>query len=120
MATLRNRRKLEALNKDNPEELPRSNQARDAKVPRSQEDCFTVVSEEEIEGRVTKKLSHEFSRFESLILGALYRLVEFLLNPLIQGLSGSVPETSRNTYGENQGNKEDHSPKDPHREVRVS
>ena len=56
MATLRNKRKLAALNKKNHEERHRSNLARDTKVPRTQEFYITRVSEE-IEGRVTKKLS---------------------------------------------------------------
>ena len=43
---------------------------------------MTQVSEE-IEGRVTKKLCKVFSGTESRILGALFRLDEFLLNPLI-------------------------------------
>ena len=53
MATLRNKRKLAALNKENSEEHPRSNLAQNPNVPRSQEDYITQVSEE-IEGRVTK------------------------------------------------------------------
>ena len=60
-------------------------------VPRSQEDYITQVSEE-IEGRVTNKLSQEFSKTENRILGALSRLDDFLMNPLIQGHSGGVPE----------------------------
>ena len=60
MAT-RNKRKLAALNKENCEEHPRSNLVQNSNVPRSQEDCITQVSEE-IEGKVTKKLSQEFSR----------------------------------------------------------
>ena len=38
---------------------------------------------EEIEGRVTKELSKEFSRTDSRILGALSKLEEFLLNPQV-------------------------------------
>ena len=55
MAT-RNKRKLAALNKKNCEEHLRSNLAQNSSVPRSQEDYITQVSEE-IEGRVTEKLS---------------------------------------------------------------
>ena len=58
---------------------------------------YTQVSEE-IEGRVTKKLSHEFSRTEIRILGALAKLDDFLMNPLLQGHSGTTPETSRNMF----------------------
>ena len=64
MATLRNKRKLAALNKENSEEHPRSNQGQNSSVPRSQEDYITQVFEE-IEGRVTKKLSQEFSWTET-------------------------------------------------------
>ena len=75
--TTRNKRKLAALNKENCEERPRSNLAQNSSAPRSQEDYITQVSEE-IEGRVTKRLSKEFSRTESRILGAP-RLDDFLM-----------------------------------------
>ena len=85
-------------------------------VPRSQEDYITQVSEE-IEGRVTKKLSQEFSRTENRILGALARLDDILMKPLIQGYSGTAPETSRNVFSINQGTNEDDSQSDPHPEA---
>ena len=53
MTTLRNKKKLAALNKENCEEHPWSNLAQNSNVPRSQEDYITQVSEEN-EGRVTK------------------------------------------------------------------
>ena len=112
MATL-NKRKLAALNKENCEEHPRSNLAQNSTDPRSQEDYITQVAEE-IEGRVTKKLSQEFSRTENRILGALARLDDFLMNPLLQGHSGITPETSRNVFSINQGTNEDDSQSDPH------
>ena len=87
----RKKRKLAALNKENCEEHPRSILAQNSNVPRSQEDYITQVSEE-IEGRVTEILSQEFSRTENRILGALACLDDFLMNPLIQGHSGDVPE----------------------------
>ena len=93
MAALRNERKLTTDNKVNCEENPRSNLAQDKNVPRLQEDYITQVFEE-IEGRVTKKLSREFSRTANRTLGTLFQLDEFLLNPLIQGHYGSTPETS--------------------------
>ena len=96
MATLRNKRKLAALNKENCEEHPRSNLSQNSNVPRSQEDYMTQVSGE-IEGILTKKLSQKFSRTESRILGALSRLDDILLIPPIQGHSGTTPEMSRNT-----------------------
>ena len=94
MAT-RNKRKLAALNKENCEEHPRSNLAKKSSAPRSQEDYITQVSEE-IEGRVTKRLSMEFSRTENGILSGLARLNDFLMNPLLPGHSGTTPEPSRN------------------------
>ena len=115
MAT-RNKRKLAALTKENCDEHPRSNLASTSNVPRSQEDYKTQVSEE-IEGRVTKRLSQEFSRTENRILGALARLDDFLMNPLLQGHSGTTPETSRNVFSINQGTNEDDSQSNPHPEA---
>ena len=112
----RNKTKLAALNMENYEEHPRSNLAQNSNVPRSQEDYITQVSEE-IEGRVTKKLSKEFSRTENSILGALARLDDFLMNTLIQGHSGTTPETSRNVFSINQGANEDDSQSDPQPEA---
>ena len=114
MAT-RNKRKLAALNKENCEEHRRSNLAQNSAAPRSQEEYISQVSEE-IEGRVTKKLSQEFSRTENRILGALARLDDFLMNPLLQGQSGTTPETSRNAFSVNQGTSEDDSQSNPHPE----
>ena len=118
MATLKNKKTLAALNKENCEELPRSNMAQNSSAPRSQEDYITQVSEE-IEGRVTKKLSPEFSRTENRVLGALARLDDFLMIPLIQGYSGTAPGTSRNAFGTNQGTNEDDSQSDPHPEAGI-
>ena len=87
----RNKRKLAALNKENCKEHPRSSLAQNSNVPRSQEDYITQLSEE-FDGRVTKKLSQEFSRAENRILGALARLDDFFMNPLIQCHSGDIPE----------------------------
>ena len=114
--TTRNKRKLAALNKENCEENPRSNMAQNSGAPRSQEDYITQVSEE-IEGRVTKRLSKEFSRTENRILGALARLDDFLMNPLLPGHSGTTPEPTRNTTHNNQGTNEDGSQNDPHPEA---
>ena len=113
---IRNKRKLAALSKENCEEHPRSNLAQNSTAPRSQEDYITHVSEE-TEGRVSKKLSQEFSRTENRILGALARLDDFLMNPLLQGHSGITPETSRIVFSINQGRNEDDSQSDPHPEA---
>ena len=118
MATPRNKKKLVALTKENCEEHPRSNLAQNLNVLRSQGDYITQVFEE-IEGRVTKKLSQEFSRTENRILGALSRLDDFLMIPLIQGQSGTGPVRSRNAYGTNQGTNEDDSQSDPHPEASI-
>ena len=114
--TTRNKRKLAALNRENCEEHPRSNLAQNSSAPRSQEDYITQVSEE-IEGRVTKRLSKEFSRTENRILGALARLDDFLMNPLLPGYSGATPEPTRRASGNNQGTNEDDSQNDPHPEA---
>ena len=65
------------------------------------------------------KLSQEFSRTENRILGALARLDDFLMNLLIQGPSGTAPETSRNAYRTNQGTNEDDSQSDLHPEADI-
>ena len=116
MATLRNKRKLAAGTRETQEENPRNVQSRNTSVPKINEEYNTQVSEE-IEGRVTKKLSQEFSRTESRILGTLSKLDEFLLNQQIRTHSGTVPGTFRNTNVENQGTNEDESQSDPHPEV---
>ena len=110
-----NKRKLAALNKENCEEHHMSILGQNPNVPRSQEDYITQVSEE-IEGRVTKKLSQEFSTTEYCILGALARLDDFLMNPL-QGHSGTTPEMCRNALSINQVTNEDDSQSNPHPEV---
>ena len=93
MATLRNKRKLAAVTRETQEENPRNGQSRNTSVPRINEESITQVSEQ-IEGRVTKNLSLEFSRTESRILGTLSKLDEFLLNQQIRTHSGTVPEHS--------------------------
>ena len=92
-----------------------SNQSRDTNVARIQEDYVTQVSEE-IKGRVTEKLSQEFSRTKSRTLGSLTKLNDFLLNPHVRLSTWPVPETSRNS----QEKTRKHSQKDLHPEVGVS
>ena len=113
MATLRNKRKLAAITRETQEEHPRNGQSRYTSVPRINEEHITQVAEE-IEGRVIKKLSQEYSKTKSRILGALSKLDEFLLNQQIRTHSGTVPETFRNTNVDNQGTNEDDSQSDPH------
>ena len=113
METLRNKRKLAAVTRETQEENPRNGQSRNTSVPRINEEYITQVSEQ-IEGRVTKKLSRDFSRTESRILGALSKLDEFLLNQQIRTHSNTVPGIFRNTTVENPGTNEDDSESDPH------
>ena len=91
MATLRNKRKLAAVSRETPEGS-RSSRGQTALDPELTQDYISQVSEE-IEGRVTKKLSKDFSKTESRILGALSKLDEFLLNPQVRTCSVAVPET---------------------------
>ena len=115
MATLKNKRKLVAVSRETPEGS-RSSRGRNVLDPELTQDYISQVSEE-IEGRVTKKLSKEFNKTESRILGALSKLDEFLLNPQVRICSVAVQGTSRNA---NSGNRETHgdrSPNDPYPEV---
>ena len=116
MATLRKKRKAAALSSENCDNLPRRNLAQKSNVRRSQKDYITQVSVE-IEGRATKRLSQEFSWTENHILGALSSVDDLLMNAIIQGHSGTTPETSPNAYGSNQGTNEDDSQSDPYPEA---
>ena len=116
MATLRNKRKLAAVTRETQEEHLRNGQSRNTSITRINEEYITKFFEE-IEGRVTRKLSQEFSRTECRIFCALSKLDEFLLNPQIRTHSGTVPGTFRNTNVENQGTKEYDSQSDPLPEV---
>ena len=115
MAILRNKRKLAAMARET-KEYHTSNQSQNPAAPGITEDYIAQVSEE-IEGRDAKKLSQEFSRTESRILGALSNLYEFLLNPQIGIFSGTVRGTFRNADVENQDPSRDRSQNDPHPEV---
>ena len=118
MATLRNKRKLAAVSRETPEST-RSGRTQNILDPELTQDYISQVSEE-IEGRFTKKLSKEFSRTESRILGALSKLDEFLLNPQVRTCSVAVPGTSRSSNLENQGTNEDRPSDDPGPEVEFS
>ena len=115
MATLRNKRKLAAVSRETPEST-RSGKAPSVLDPELTQEYISQVSEE-IEGRVTKKLSKEFSRTESRILGALSKLDEFLLNPQVRTCSVVAPGTSRSNNLESQGTNEDRPSDDPGPEV---
>ena len=113
MATLRNKRKLAAVSRETPDSS-RGSRGRNVLDPELTQDYISQVSEE-IEGRVTKKLSKEFNKTESRILGALSKLDEFLLNPQVricsvfQGASRNANPESREIHG-------DHSSTDPYPE----
>ena len=115
MATFRNKRKLAAVSRETPEGS-RSSRGRSVLDPELTQGYISQVSEE-IEGRVTKKLSKEFNKTESRILGALSRLDEFLLNPQVRTCSVAVPGTSRNANPENRETHGDRSSDDPFPEV---
>ena len=115
MATLRNKRKLAAISRETPEGS-RSSRGQTALDRELTQDYISQVSEE-IEGRVTKKLSEEFSKTESRILGALSKLDEFLLNPQVRTCSVAVQGTSGNANSENRETHGDRSSNDPYPEV---
>ena len=115
MATLRNKRKLAAFSRETPEGS-RSSRGQTVLHPELTQDYISQVSEE-IEGRVTKKLSKEFSKTESRILGALSKLDEFLLNPQVRTCSVAAHGTSRNSNSENRETHGDCSLNDPNPEV---
>ena len=87
--------------------------------PESTQDNISQVSEE-IEGRVNKEFSKEFSRTEARILGALTKLDEFLLIPQVGTCPVAVPGTSRNNNSGNRETTGDRSSDDPCPEVRYS
>ena len=118
MATLREKRKLAAVSRETTEST-RNNRAQNTLDLESTQDYISQVSEE-IEGRVTKKLSKEFSRKEYRILGALSKLDEFLLNPQVRTCSVAVPGTSSNNISENRETTGVRSSDDPCPEVRYS
>ena len=113
MATLRNKRKLAAVSRETPEGSRRS-RGPNVLDPELTQDYISQVSEE-IEGRVTKKLSKEFNKSESRILGALSKLDEFLLNPQVPTCS-VVQGASRNAYSENREIHGDRHSNDPYPE----
>ena len=115
MATLRNKRKLATVSRETPEGS-RSSRGQTVLDPELTQDYISQVSEE-IEGRVTKILSKEFSNRESRILGALSKLDEFLLNPQVRICSVAVQGTSRNANSENRETHGDRSSDDPYPEV---
>ena len=115
MATLRNKKKLSAVSRETPEGN-RSSRAQNVLDPESAQDYISQASEK-IKGRVTEKLSKEFSKTESRILGALSKLDELLLNPQVRTCSVAVPRTSRNNNSESRETTRDRSSDDPYPKV---
>ena len=113
MATLRNKRKVAAVSRETRKNSIGS-RGRNVFDPELTQDYISQVSEE-IEGRVTKKLSKEFNKTESRILGAVSRLDEFLLNPQVRTCS-VVQGASRNANSENRETHGDRSSNDPYPE----
>ena len=95
------------------QENSRNHQSQNSAAPGIIEDYIAQVSEE-IEGKVTKKLSQELSKTKSRILGALSKIDEFFLNPQIRTISGTTPGTFRTTDVENQKTSGDITQNDPH------
>ena len=91
---MRNKRKLAAVARKTPKNT-RNSQSQNTLDSGMAQEYISQVSEE-IQGKVTKKLSKEFSLTESRILAALSKLDEFLLNPQVRTCSVAVPGTSRN------------------------
>ena len=118
MATLGNKRKVAVVPRET-HESTRNSRGQNTLDPESTQDYISQVSEE-IEGRLTEKLSKEFSRTESRILGALSKLDEFLLNSQVRTCSVAVPGTSRNNNSENRETTGDRSSDDPCPEVGYS
>ena len=103
MATLRNTRKLAAVSRELPENWKYKEQSVTKHTWSGNGSRIHLPGfwrDWKIEGRVTKKLSKEFSRTESRILGALSKLDEFLLNPQVRICSVAVPGISRNKHSE--------------------
>ena len=115
MATLRNKRKLAAVSRETPDSS-RGSRGRNVLDPELTQDYISQVSEE-IEGRVTKKLSKEFNKTELRILCALSKLDEFLLNPQVRTCS-VFQGASRNANSENREIHGDRSSNDPYPEGR--
>ena len=115
MATLRNKRNLAAVSRETPESS-RSSRGQTVLDLELTQDYITQVSEE-IEGRVTKKISKAFSKTDSRILGALSELDEFFLNPQVRTCFVAVQGTSRNANSENRETHGDRSSNDPYPEL---
>ena len=118
MGTLNNKGKIAGVSRETPEKS-RNSQSQNTLDPEMAQEYMSQVSEE-IEGRVTKKLSKEFNRAESRTLGALSKLGEFLLSPQNWTYSVAVPGTTRKCDSGKREPNGDLSPNDPCPEARIS
>ena len=119
MATLRNKRRLAAGAKGNQEGSPRNSHSGNSAASRINEEYISEVSDK-VEDRVSNKLSQEFTRTKSPVLGTLFKHDKFLRNLQVWLQSGTVPVTFRDMNVENQQPTEDGSQKDPHSKVSAS
>ena len=119
MATLRNEQKLAAVQPL--QEKHKSNMLGKAShETRPFLELMRIISHRfprRLKAGSLKKLSQDFSRTASRILGAQSKLDVFLLNPQIRTQFGTVPGTFRNTNVENQEPNDDRSQDDAHPEV---
>ena len=111
MATLRSRRKLAVFLRETPENTMNT-QSQNTLLRRWLRSAIAKFLMK-LKGGSPKKLSQEFSRTESRILGALSKLDEVLLNPQVRNCSVVVPGTSRNINSENRQPTGDRSVNDP-------
>ena len=118
MVTLGNRQKIAAIARET-QEYPGNKQSQNS-AARGITEVYLAQVSKEIEGRVTDKLSQEFSRTESRFLGALSNLDELLLNPQMRTFSETTSGTFWNADVENQEPSGDRSQNDPHPEVEFS
>ena len=87
---MRNKRKLAAISRETTENTT-NNQSRNTLNPEMAGAYNTQFSEKKIERRVTEKLSQEFSKTGSRILGALSEVDEFLMIPQVRTCPVAVP-----------------------------
>ena len=99
MATLSKKKKLAAVSRETPKNT-RNSQSQNTLYPERAQGYISQFSEQ-IQRRLTKTFSKEFSRTESSILGTLSRLDDFLLNPQVRISSVAVPGKSRKSDSEN-------------------
>ena len=118
MAILRNKRKLQAVSRETPENTMNTLSWKTIDPEEAQEHISQVS--EEIEVRVTTKPSKEFSGTETRILGALSKLDNFLLNTQVRTCSVAVPGTSRNSNSQIREPTGDRFLDDPCPEVKYS